>query len=1764
MAKQGKKVEHTENPQVADSSNNTEMNKSNQKSSPKNSIGKKTSGKNSTGKNASGKGGSRAAADIGVDKKYIKTVRILAFLIPFVAVLLGMLAGSFAPFGTKDVMTSGGMSQHLTYYYELYDRVHEGKSLVYSMTSGTGYDFTTIFTYYLSDPLNLLILIFPRTAILAVINLLYAVKIGLAGLFFSMFLTRRKKRILEKKLAMEAQRADVIREISDRKAAKKAKALEKAEAAGKKAKTDLMIGGSEEPKGPIGSFLSHLDLPILGFSVAFALSTYMLGHGLNTAHLSVVVIFPILLMGLDQLLESGKWRLYAAMMAASVFCSFQMALVVFIFSILYAALFDYNDLHHAIRNLLLKLISDLLAVGAGAMIILNCAGSAVFKEQISIKFPMGDAVTTFFDAAKSMFPMSQSSASSGYSYGIDIFCGILAVFLLFLYLGNPNIHLTRKLRQAGLLVILYTGLFLVTPNYLLNGFSHPEMTYCLFGFLFVAQLLSMAYEALMNLEHTPFWQLHVAFLLIIALVFTSFKFCDAYDSSAIFLYAVEFTAGYYVLFMLYRSNSMSKWLIYTVLSVILLAEVCMTYVDDLRLAGSESTNYEATLESQYYEASRLLHQAMPEAQICIYDPDRSDYNETPVTTTLLNYHFFLTPKSMEIMDSTLRYMTDYNDVSIYENAYSANGVFVPASVKDWKYEPSRPFSSINDLTVNVFQTAKVFDSAPGEFNIGYIPIYDDNSIEDVRRLDYIFQYTVETDGDLYGSLYDLRRLGDAEANKMKTINRTFSSWEELPKDFNSEYAFFSKEEFQDFCDNLIVAASTDISEGSAKFGIEATEDGYLLIPYSYLNGWTIKAFDGTTVTPIAFRDTALLVPVSEGSNIFTLSYTPSLFVIGILISIAVLALLILLSVKDRIHIRANAAGIHAVSTWLQENYVYVMTFAIITLVFLVMQMYTSSMPFGDRSTLVGDGYLQGVNGYVGTANSIKNGTFSMLDWNTGVAIDQYNSFIGYLLAPWSLLKLLLLPESLYGIELAFSTFLTMAFSGLTLILYLTHRRRGRTMNKKDPRLIVIGVAYALSSFGVNYFVYNNFGFLLYTPLLLLAMERLVYDKKPLLYIILLFIQMGDAYYAFMLCEFLALFFFTMEFDNVKDFFAKGIRFALSSVAAAGLACFRLIPYYMKTLDSPYKIADTATSPVTKANGSYLSVISDYMSHREVIVTTDNDFRVNYYVGILVLLIIPLYLINKNVKLSVRIRRSVLLGLYFIAFGNSTLNYIFHGFHYQSLVPNRFAAFFILLLIIMFYECLLSWRDYRSRTFCLGISIPAVVLGVLWFLGRNTNETDTLSLVMTFLILGSYLVLALVQFRKKYQKQFRNAMIALLLVEIILNSMYTLRRSIGTSVSTSNNKESIQALTERHKDMTEPFVATEYISDEFNIAEGTDIVSDSFFSSFATTHHTDLFQQWNLLSSSNSTLYQSGNPLADMMLHIKYNISNDLDESSWSHYPIIDRAGQLELHENTNFLPLGIFFNNSEELETWAKTEYADYNSDGHGGNAFEFQNAFSHAFGCGDIYTPIEIEVDGSKITEENESKISYITADTSEYIEGSNNSIPTWIHIGEDVEGELYFSYFNAIVYAGYTSAGEADVFPVEMHLPYGRSDYYMRIAICNMDEVAKLHEKLKDYVLENIQINFTTISGTITAPEDGTVYLSLPNMTGWSVYVDGTKVETREFMKGIGVPVTSGTHKLEIKYTPQGMWLGILASVGTLIVLVIICIFLRVRRNKLLIKNS
>jgi len=1689
----------------------------------------------------------------GTDKKYIRTIRILAFLIPFAAVLIGMLAGSFAPFGGKDVMTSGGMSEHLTYYYELYDRVHGGDSLVYSLTSGNGYDFSTVFTYYLSDPLNLLILVFPRMAILAVINILYAFKLGLAGLFMSIFLTRRKARIIARKEAQEALRSDAISELNEKKRIRKEKQREKAEAKGKKEHSDFRLGGSETPKGVIGTALSLLDIPNLGFSVAFALSAYMVGQGLDVSHLSVVVLFPLILMALDNLLENGSWKLYAALMTASVFCSFYMTIIVFIFSIIYTAVYDYSDIHHALRNILLKLISDILAAGAGMVIILNSMGSSFFQKEISTDFPYGGIRNSFFDVLKALFPKTAPSSSEYYGYGIDIFCGIITVFLLILYVGNPNISVRRRISQSSIMVILTTGLIFFTPNYIFNGFFYSDAALSVFGFIFVAQLISMAYEALLNIDHTPVWQIISALAVLASMIALTPKYCDGYSTIQPVIYAMEFLAVGSILILLYRSNSMTRRLFLTLLPLSLMAEICLTYVENLRVVGSESYKYSDTLDSRMYETSRLIHEKNANARI-LFCHNEEEVN-TPVINTLLGYDFVLAPEGMENVDSLLEPIESVYNVQIYKNPYTAKGILAPTNIAEWDFAPDFTFASLNNLVTGVFGGEQVFNAVSGDFDVEESLAFDEEYVEDPRRTEYYYEFVTAETADIYSSLFSIQHFGKVESGHSASFIHVNTQKEYAQGNFNAEFAGFNDDTFKDFTSKLQVAEYAPSSAVSTLYHTNLKGNGYLIVPLRNGKGLSVRV-NGSPVKAESFlNDSAVIVPLSEGENTIEVNISPVLFYWGIAISLLFLLVLIFLAVKDKIKILATGKGINSVSEFIRDNYVYFITFGIATLIFIIIQMYTSSNPFGTNATLVGDGYVQAFNGYSGIMNDTKNGNWGALNWNIGIALDRYNDYSASFLSPWSYLTSLLMPESMYLFTLTFSYYLSFVSAGLYLILYLTHRR-GLRMDKKDWRLIVLGTAYTLCSFNISFFIYAGFGFLTTAPLILLGMEMLIYEKKPFLYMFILFGKLGDAYAAFLLCEFIFLYFFTMHFESIKDFFIKGIRILIASVATALLACFRLIPYYLRAMDSPYKAADSVSS-VSIPNGSYLSLVSDSMSFHEPVVVTDNDFKANIYIGILLLFCIPLYLINKRVKLSIRIRRSILAALLFLSFGNSTLNYILHGFHYQANVPNRFAAFFILLLVVMFYDILISIRDYSAKTVGITIGASAAVLVPLWIWAYSKDYVPEITLIMTLIFAGTYILLAGLQLIKKHRKTVCKAALAILLLELTLSALYSFRY-LGHNAATEASSEDIRTLTERHPDMKDPFTATEIIGDKSdNRAESTDIRSISVFSSFMTTDHIKQFNRWNLLSSSNYMYYLGGNPLADMLLHIKYHISNDYVDNSWSHYEIIDETNNLTLHENPYFLPLGVFFRDTEAIKGWSSVA-SDAYSDNNGRNCFLYQNAFMHAMGYGDLYSIIEPETDEAELTNGMNPDKTYIMADRSAYLSGESDYVPVVVYTAKDVEGDVYVSYNNSIFYIGTAVKGETDELYFTMEMSSTMVDSYIRLAVANYDEIEKLHTELNRSTMSDISTNGSTITGMITAPEDGIVYLSLPDMKGWQCYVDGKAVDHMNFLNGVGIKVSAGDHDIRITYTPQGMWLGIGISVGTLILVILYIIFIRKKCKK------
>ena len=86
-------------------------------------------------------------------------VYIASFVLPALLFLAVCIHFEITPFGDKTLMIIDSLHQYLPFFSEYYDKLTETGEFLYSWNGAMGYNFLTLWAYYLSSPLNLLILL---------------------------------------------------------------------------------------------------------------------------------------------------------------------------------------------------------------------------------------------------------------------------------------------------------------------------------------------------------------------------------------------------------------------------------------------------------------------------------------------------------------------------------------------------------------------------------------------------------------------------------------------------------------------------------------------------------------------------------------------------------------------------------------------------------------------------------------------------------------------------------------------------------------------------------------------------------------------------------------------------------------------------------------------------------------------------------------------------------------------------------------------------------------------------------------------------------------------------------------------------------------------------------------------------------------------------------------------------------------------------------------------------------------------------------------------------------------------------------------------------------------------------------------------------------------------------------------------------------------------------------------------------------------------
>ena len=99
-----------------------------------------------------------------------------------------MIIRGFEPFGNVSMLYSDMYHQYYPFFVAFRKALLSGESLLYSWDVGLGMDYLGLIAYYLASPLNLLSVILPESWMLEYFSLLAPIKLGLASLFFAIFL----------------------------------------------------------------------------------------------------------------------------------------------------------------------------------------------------------------------------------------------------------------------------------------------------------------------------------------------------------------------------------------------------------------------------------------------------------------------------------------------------------------------------------------------------------------------------------------------------------------------------------------------------------------------------------------------------------------------------------------------------------------------------------------------------------------------------------------------------------------------------------------------------------------------------------------------------------------------------------------------------------------------------------------------------------------------------------------------------------------------------------------------------------------------------------------------------------------------------------------------------------------------------------------------------------------------------------------------------------------------------------------------------------------------------------------------------------------------------------------------------------------------------------------------------------------------------------------------------------------------------------------
>ncbi len=591
---------------------------------------------------------------------------------------------SIIPFGDKIIYRMDLYHQYGPLFSELYDRITSGESLLYSWNTGLGSPFVGNFFNYLSSPFSFLVLLFGHKNTFEAVAAMIAIKAILSSMSLSYYLKKSHK-------------------------------------------SDSAV--------------------IIAFGVMYAFSAYFVAYYWNVMWIDAMYLLPLIALGIEKIINSGKCAYYIIFLSLAIFTNYYIGFMLCIFSCIYFIYYyccSYKKRKKVVnlkqnQNIISKLKNSFL-FNSGIRFALSsfAVGIILFFMILPVAYVLSSSSATsgtapaevniyfnIFDfLANHLAALEPTIRSSGEDVLPNVYCGILTIILVPMYLFSNKIRSAEKIATVCLLAFIFFSFNINIFNFLWHGLHFPNDLPYRQSFIYSFILICLAHKAFVNINEFSKKQiLSVGIAILFFVVITQEIGSKNVDNITIFV-SIIFITSFIIILGLIRSKKSQAYALTVVLVCAVISETIIantdhyvanqtktTYTedyDDFKALQTEIdekdenifyrvelSNLRARMDPSWYDYngvsvfSSMAYEKVANMQkyIGLYGNKINSYTynpQTPIYNSMFSLKYIYDRNDLISSEEYYKYVDNNSTYSVYENIYSLNIAYpVSNNILDW-------------------------------------------------------------------------------------------------------------------------------------------------------------------------------------------------------------------------------------------------------------------------------------------------------------------------------------------------------------------------------------------------------------------------------------------------------------------------------------------------------------------------------------------------------------------------------------------------------------------------------------------------------------------------------------------------------------------------------------------------------------------------------------------------------------------------------------------------------------------------------------------------------------------------------------------------------------------------------------------------------------------------------------------------------------------------------------------------------------------------